>query len=215
MDEGERPRASRDRLIRMSHPLDTSSRTNDITDAITALMWRGGIGSITMRSIAAHVGISVGTLAGHLENRQRIIRVCASNFGRRHLDTLGQRVASRGLDAFLPAVESDVVMTRAWLGWCELARSNPDLAPRIGDVEAKERHLLLAALVPGIPHDERHFWRLQAAGMICSSHEQGMTLERAREVLAGVARSLTGQAETAASALARSSATILSGSSAE
>lgn len=179
---------------------------------------------------------------------ERILRVCAANFGRRRVDALTHRVATEGLDAFLPGNESDVVTIRAWLGWRELARGDESLAQRVRDIDALERHLLLAAIVPGVPVDRRLHWRLKASedapkdlpdeavldtpmavvqglrDALCGGHDDAMTVERARHCLARAAEALLGTTASAtkapdqpaaAAALARSSATILSGSPAE
>lgn len=126
----------------MSLPVDNHARTDDITDAITRLISSGGLQKVTIRAIASDVGISVGTLAGHLTNRERILRVCGWRFGRRRLDALAAKVIARGLSAFLPDNEHELLVERVWLAWRELGRDDPALAGTVVKLDAEERFLL-------------------------------------------------------------------------
>jgi AcrR family transcriptional regulator len=204
----------------MSHPLDNHARTDDITDGISRLIIAGGIQKVTMRAIAADVGISVGTLAGHLTNRERILRVCGRRFGRRRLDALALRTVGHRLSVFLPGDETEVLMERVWLAWRELGRDDPAVARTIAKLDEEERFLLGRSFAAsGHPLGESSLGEsslgessldaLMAViqglrDAICQGPDERMTLERAQAALTA-----------AASALARSSATILSGSSEE
>jgi AcrR family transcriptional regulator len=214
----------------MSYPVDNHARTDDITDGISRLIIAGGMQKVTMRAIGEQVGISVGTLAGHLTNRERILRVCGWRFGRRRLDALAiktlaiKTLASTttastttgyGVSAFLPADETELVMERVWLAWHELARDDPALARTIARLDAEERFLLGRSFAatgghpgePGLGEPGLDALMAVVQGLrdaVCQHPDERMSLERAQIALAA-----------AASAFARSSATILSGSSDE
>jgi AcrR family transcriptional regulator len=194
----------------MSLPVDDHARTDDITDAITRLIAAGGIQRVTMRAIASDVGISVGALAGHLTNRERILRVCGSRFGRRRLDALGTKGRARGLSAFLPEDAEELLVERVWLAWREIGRDDAGIARTVMKLDAEERFLLSGnanasrTTLSGPSLDALMATLHGLRDALCASAEERMSLERAQIALAA-----------AASALARSSATIVSGSAAE
>lgn len=112
----------------MSYPLDTRTRTQAITLAINHLVRTGGFEAATTRAIARHVGISVGTLANHLTNRERMLRVCGRTFAVERLEEIGTAVTLRGLAGLLPQGARELDRERAWLAWKELGRHTPTIA---------------------------------------------------------------------------------------
>jgi AcrR family transcriptional regulator len=185
---------------------EQSERTSDVTSSIIRLLGRGGIAAVTMRNIARENGMSVGTLTGHLTTRERMLFVCAKDLGRRRLRELDLAISRDGLSAFLPATEGAVLMTRAWLAWREWARNLDGVAVAVAWFEAEERARLRDV---ANPPDEASLDALMAMvhGLrsgLCAREGHRLEPVRAQAAL-----------DAAASALARSSATILSGSSAE
>lgn len=222
----------------MSTPFDSTARTDAITNGITRLIVRGGLDGLTTRAIAQEAGISVGTLANHLSNRERVLRVCGARFSNRRLLDLRLRVERGtrdgsdvagvgGLEPFLPGDRDEVALTRVWLGWRELARSDDVLARTIAGADLEERHLLLAAWVPGVPTD----WRSHQLALIKSGYRDPLPDDTTSDLLhaaIGGIREAMCRAHgpmpleaaqralaAAASAFARSSPTIASGSAAE
>ena len=119
------------------------------------------------------------------------------------------------MSAFLPADETELVMERVWLAWRELARDDPALARTIARLDAEERFLLGRSFAatgghqgePGLGEPALDALMAVVQGLrdaVCQHPDERMSLERAQIALAA-----------AASAFARSSATILSGSSEE
>ncbi len=207
--------------------MDTLMRTDAITDGISRLIAEGGIDLLTTRAIAARAGISVGTLANHLTSRERVIRVCGSRFSRRRLDDLRNGIRRAGLRAFLPQDELGLMLTRVWLAWREIARSDEALAATVAAADDEERPPVAdGTRARGAP-DWRLHWRQQQDGVGAKELPGDETLDLLGGVVQGLRDSMCrverpmslDQAQsllsTAASALARSSATILSGSSAE
>jgi hypothetical protein len=101
-------------------------------------------------------------------------------------------------------------MERVWLAWRELGRNDPAVARTIAKLDEEERLLLGRSFAAsGDPLGESSLDALMAViqglrDAVCQGPDERMTLERAQAALTA-----------AASAFARSSATILSGSSEE
>jgi AcrR family transcriptional regulator len=222
----------------MATPLDTNSRTDDIVDGITRLVLAGGFERVTMRAIAEQVRISQGTLANHLTNRERLLRVCASRFADRRLRELDYQVRRVGAVGLMPMDDHDLRSVRVWLAWREAARHADGLGRAVADADLKEEWLLRRALASEAPTADdptgRRFRestiRLCLATLrglreaVCARGEHALDVATARELwmaqlvavdqLAPVDQ-LAAQPGVTASARARSSATIASGSSAE
>ena len=198
--------------------LDTRSRTDDITAAVSRLIARGGMGAVTMRAIAGETGVSQSALAHHLTNRDRLMSMVAWRTGLQYLQALGARRLAEGVLAFLPATATGVVQARVWLAWCELGRSDQHVGPHVARICVMERWLLGRSLGLDVPEHEEDddldtamalVRGLRAA--VCVADEP-MPTDRARRLLE---RSCAGYPAEAASALARSSPIIRSGSAAE
>jgi AcrR family transcriptional regulator len=207
--------------------LHTPSRTDTIVAGVARLIAGGGLAAVTTRAIAAETGISTASLAHHLTNRERLMSVVGYRTGRAHLSEAILRRTKEGPLAFLPQTEEQVVATRVWLAWCELARSEPGVALGVADIEADERALFNRGLDEPLGEDDLDTAMALVRGLraaVCAGGDP-MPVERARELLTAwlgsrvtapeTRRETTGYPADAASARARSSATIRSGSSAE
>jgi AcrR family transcriptional regulator len=107
----------------MPRVIDSNSRTEAMVLGVNRVLVDRGVFGLTLRAIAAESGISSGSLLHHFESRERVLRVAAHRTGL----TLVRAVESDGLwdgvAAFLPGDDEMVLLTRAWLAWCELWRS--------------------------------------------------------------------------------------------
>jgi hypothetical protein len=112
----------------------------------------------------------------------------------------------------LPVDDDGVEDTRVWLSWCELSRSTPGLRGTVRDIWIDERHLLDRATGRRLDRDALDVALAAAHGLreAVSAGDEPMPLDRARALLSDHL-----DQAVAASAFARSSATIRSGSSAE
>ncbi len=186
-----------------------------------------GLGGLTLRALASEARISLGSLTSHYENRPRLLHLLAQWSGDIWVSSISERVWTDGVLAFLPldddspghSFEATIDGTRVWLSWCELARSNPDLRGTVRDVRGEERHVLDRATDRRLDTDALEVTLAIMHGLreaVCSGDEP-MQLDRARSLLAGHVETLLARADQteAAAALARSSAIIRSGSSAE
>ena len=97
-----------------------------------------GVFGLTLRAIAAESGISSGSLLHHYGSREHLLRVAAHRTGRRLVRSAESDSIWTGVDAFLPGDDDAVLITRAWLGWCELWRSESWLEPTVRQLRGEE-----------------------------------------------------------------------------
>ncbi len=126
----------------MPRLIDTDLRTTDMVTGVNRVLAAHGIPGLTMRTIARESGISTGSLIHHFESRERILRIAAHRTGRALVSAAESDSLWIGLDAFLPGDEETRRLTRAWLAWCELWRSESWLESTVGELRARERDSL-------------------------------------------------------------------------
>lgn len=194
----------------MPRLLDTVSRTNTVVRAINDLLARDGAAGLTMRAIGRESRISPGSLTMHYASREHLLRVAAHRTGRARRDEISRRSYTAQALAFLPRDPDEIVEARVWLSWCDLGRSAESLSETIREARAEEVGILARAFDYHLARPELDALYALLEGLtaaVCAALDP-MPLETARAI------ATTGQ-ERAASAAARSSATIRSGSSAE
>ena len=86
---------------------------------------------VPLRAIAGESGISTGSLLHHFGSRERVLTVAAGRTGRALVRAIESDSLWIGVDAFLPGDDEMALLTRAWLAWCELWRSEPWLEDSI------------------------------------------------------------------------------------
>ncbi len=123
----------------MPRLIDTDLRTADMVTGVNRVLAMHGIPGLTMRLIARESGISTGSLMHHFETRERILRIAAHRTGRALISAAESDSLWIGLDAFLPGDEETMRLTRAWLAWCELWRSEPWLEETVSELRWRER----------------------------------------------------------------------------
>jgi AcrR family transcriptional regulator len=101
-----------------------------------------GVFGLTLRRIARESGISTGSLLHHFGQRERMLGVAAHQTGLSMLEDIRSRSLWRGVEAFVPWDDEGVLLTRAWLSWCELRRSEDWLTQTVGDLRAREQRAL-------------------------------------------------------------------------
>jgi AcrR family transcriptional regulator len=125
--------------------IDSYTRTGAMVLAINHILVTQGFFGLTLRTIARESGISTGSLLHHFGHRERVLGVAAYQTGRSLLSEIGSGVVRHGVEAFLPMDDEGVLLTRAWLSWCELWRSEDWLTETVGDLRAQERGMLAEA----------------------------------------------------------------------
>ncbi|MDP2775133.1 MAG: TetR family transcriptional regulator C-terminal domain-containing protein [Nocardioides sp.] len=194
----------------MPRLLDTDSRTDTVVCAINEILARDGAAGLTMRAIGRESRISPGSLTMHYTSREHLLRVAAHRTGRARRDEIRSRCyTERGL-AFLPRDSEEIVQARVWLSWCDQGRSAESLSETIREARAEELGLLAQVFDYHLARPELDALYALLDGLttaVCAALDP-MPLATARAI------ATVGQ-ERAASAAARSSETIRSGSSAE
>jgi AcrR family transcriptional regulator len=129
----------------MPRLIDSSSRADAMVEGVNRVLVTRGVFGLTLRSIADESRISTGSLLHHFGSRERVLIVAAGRTGRRFLEAIEAETWTVGVEAFLPGDDEMVLLTRAWLGWCELWRSELVLDQVVGRVRANELHALASA----------------------------------------------------------------------
>jgi AcrR family transcriptional regulator len=122
----------------MPRLIDTSSRTEAMLQGVNRVLVTRGVFGLSLRAVAAESGISAGSLLHHYQSREHMLRVAAHRTGRRLVRAIESDSIWIGVEAFLPGDDDTLLLTRAWLGWCELWRSEPWLEPTIQELRGQE-----------------------------------------------------------------------------
>lgn len=133
----------------MPRLIETQSRTGTMVVAINHILATRGVPGLTLRSIARESRISTGSLLHHFECRERILTVAAHRTGLALLGVISAEVSERGVAGFLPADDDGILLTRAWLAWVELWRTQTWLEPTVTELRTRELGMLAEA------HDHR------------------------------------------------------------
>lgn len=172
----------------MPRLIQPAGRTETLVDAINYLLARDGASALTLRMIARESRVSTSSILHHFESRERLLLVAARMTGEARIRAIEGRAWSDGVCAFLPAPndEEDLITTRAWLGWCELWRSDEAFSTTM--TRARDEELLLLAHVLGIrvgDHDLTPVGALiDGLTMAVCAPVRPLPPQRAREVLA-------------------------------
>ena len=199
----------------MPLPFEVHSRTDDNTRSVVRLIAAGGIERVTMRAVAAGAGLSLGSVTNQLTTRERMLRVCGGVFLGWRLTEVRRRLEAHGVAGALPVDDEALALTRVELAWREEARRDENLAYRLGQHDADLRYALAQAAGPS------------ARGLSASGPDAAPLADALLAVVLGLWDSrcrahgpMSPEAAqlalaAAASAFARSSPTIASGSAAE
>jgi AcrR family transcriptional regulator len=126
----------------MPRLIDTGTRTGTMVEATMRILATRGAPGLTLRGIARESRISTGSLLHHFESRERILGVAAHRTGRAHLDEIESGILWHGVQGFLPGDEETRLLTLAWLGWCELWRTEETLVEIVAEVRRQEMTML-------------------------------------------------------------------------
>lgn len=129
----------------MPRLIDPEGRTETLVDAINYVLARDGAAGLSLRAISRESRVSTSSMLHHFDSRDRLLNSAAWVTGKARLRAIQRRAPREGIAAFLPTPgdDDDLVTARAWLGWCELWRSEDVLERTIA--EQRDRELLLLA----------------------------------------------------------------------
>jgi AcrR family transcriptional regulator len=165
--------------------IDTGSRTDAMVGGVNRVLVTRGVFGLTLRAIAEESRISSGSLLHHFGSRERVLIVAAGRTGRWLVREIEAETWTAGVEAFLPGDDDMVLLTRAWLGWCELWRSEPILDQVVDGVRANELHALAAVHDLRLSRPDLDTLRALVDGLrsaVCAPRNP-MPRRRARELL--------------------------------
>jgi AcrR family transcriptional regulator len=124
---------------------DMETRRQTIVTSVVLLIAQGGMDAVTIRAIAEHARVAPSGLDYTLGNREQILAESAGDFGHRLLRSFDPR---SGAHALLPPIDGELLPTRVWLTFRELALSHPAVADEVAEVDRRERGFLDEVLPP-------------------------------------------------------------------
>lgn len=132
----------------MPHLIDGDERAAVLATACDRLLEQYGPAGLTWRAISLTSGVSTSSMSHHLQDRERLLRVCSHVSSRARLARLTRAVIERGPVGVLPWDHDDLPATRSWLGWLEVGRTDPS----IGASLSRDRRQELAVLGRSLDH---------------------------------------------------------------
>ena len=130
---------------------DSSHRGDIVTDCMVDLLAEGGFSAVTLRTLAARVGVTSSALIRWFGSTDQMWEVIAARYGQRWMDLLQDRGrpyrphplrpawATHLLHGLLPGTDDEVVWTRVWLALVEIGRHRTRVGVVIDGVEEDER----------------------------------------------------------------------------
>ena len=138
----------------MPQLIDTGSRAGTLAAAVNELLVTEGIPGLTLRKIAAVSRVSTGSIIHHLGDKNRLLSLSAGLTARALQQDIERRRWFEGVLAFLPTDDDGVLITRAWLAWLELGRSDDIVEPPVSRAVESQRGLLAATLDHRLARDD-------------------------------------------------------------
>jgi AcrR family transcriptional regulator len=163
---------------------------------MNAVLVTQGVGGLTLRTIARESGISTGSLIHHFEHRERMLGLAAQRTGKALVEDIRVRSYGEGVGAFLPGDDEGVLLTRAWLGWCELWRSEERLVHSVAEVRDEELRLMAEVHEFGLTRPELDLLTAAVDGLrvaVCAP-VRPMPPAHARDLLASASRAALARA---------------------
>jgi len=122
--------------------MDSPARRDMVTDMAIGLIHENGLGAVTVRAVAAKIGIAAPTLLGWYGSADRVRFVVGQTYCHRWVQWVQRRAFRDGPLALLPLTPDEVGWTRVWEAILELGRLDDDVASCIDDAFAFECHLV-------------------------------------------------------------------------
>ncbi|WP_170169782.1 helix-turn-helix domain-containing protein [Nocardioides aurantiacus] len=132
----------------MPHLIDGDERAAVLAAACDRILEQQGPAGLTVRAISRASGISTSSITHHLQDRERLVRVCAHVSATARTTVLTAAVIEHGPLGVLPRDHHDLPATRTWLGWLEVGRTDPS----VGRWLQGPRRQQLAVLARSLDH---------------------------------------------------------------
>lgn len=132
----------------MPHLIDGDERAAVLAAACDRILEQQGPAGLTLRAISRASGIGTSSMLHHLQDHERLVRVCAHVSATARTTALTTAIIEHGPLAVLPRDHHDLPATRTWLGWLEVGRTDPS----IGRWLQRPRRQQLAVLARSLDH---------------------------------------------------------------
>jgi AcrR family transcriptional regulator len=169
----------------MPQLIDTRSRAGTLAAAANELLVSEGIPGLTLRKIATVSRVSAGSILHHLGDKDRLLSLSAALTAEAFQAEIERRRWLEGVPAFLPQDDDQVLSTRAWLAWVELARSDDAVEPPVTRSRHRQRDLLASTLDHCVDREDLDLTVAVIEGLrtaVCAP-VRPMSPTRARELL--------------------------------
>ncbi|MEV5827703.1 TetR family transcriptional regulator C-terminal domain-containing protein [Spirillospora sp. NPDC052242] len=144
----------------MPRSVDREARRRDVADALFRIAARQGLGGVSMRTVAAEAGFSLGAVQRYFTTKEQMLRfafdqavaAARARMARVPGGTGGDSVPEllrRALLAFLPADERGLAEARIWAAFYAEAVVRPSFAEALDEIDAEARANLRAAFARG------------------------------------------------------------------
>ena len=111
----------------MPRLIDSDERAAALAEACDRLLEQRGPEGLTWRAISCASGVSTSSMRHQLQDRERLLRVCAHVSATARTAALTTAIIHFGPLGVLPRDHDDLPATRTWLGWLELGRTDPPI----------------------------------------------------------------------------------------
>jgi AcrR family transcriptional regulator len=129
-------------IIRMPAKGDHEARRRDVSQAVWRVLATGGFGGLTLRSVAAAMGVSTGLLTHYFPSKKALVRHALEvaheyTAGRDRLTIEGEGLAAlrTALLDVLPMTAQGVEMSRVWVSFWDGALADEELS-----IEERQRY---------------------------------------------------------------------------
>jgi AcrR family transcriptional regulator len=140
----------------MPRLIDQEGRRREIAEATWRLIRRSGLDGVSVRTLAREAGLSTGSLRHVFPTQAELLTFAMETLGER----LGRRLAAlvpaatpfagaaAVLEQILPLDDERQLEAEVWFSFAARSRTDPDLGPAAGRVDAVLRALVREALAP-------------------------------------------------------------------
>ncbi len=113
---------------------DHEARRRDVSEAVWRVLAAHGFGQLTLRAVAAEMGVSTGLLTHYFPTKKALVRYAHGIAEERTLARLQRDVTEEGLPALrlalldvLPMTPGSFAMNRVWVSFWDAAIGDPEL----------------------------------------------------------------------------------------
>ncbi|ONK14168.1 TetR/AcrR family transcriptional regulator [Streptomyces sp. MP131-18] len=141
----------------MPRPVDKDARRQDVAAALFRIAAREGLGAVSMRTVAAEAGFSLGAVQRYFRSKDEMLRFALDLAVSANRERLAGIAAGSGRPAFpealrqalltfLPTDAQRLAEARIWIAFFAEAAVRPDFAEVVGELDTEARTRLRRVL---------------------------------------------------------------------